>query len=237
MRQRIRKGILTFSALLFPLTFFFLSPYLIVMAAVQGVLSGSAILFGSLFVFSIFFSRLYCGWLCPGGAVQDYISAANGRRWNSKGKNLSKYLIWAVWFGFIVFLWVKNKPLSANPMFKFEIDPQYLVVYVIVVSIIFLFTLLTGRRGMCHSICWMAPFMIIGEKIADLLHIPRFRLNADPGQCVSCGKCTKNCPMSLDIGAMVKAGKPDSLECIQCLACVDSCPQHAIGCGMLPKRR
>lgn len=236
MRQKIRKCILTFSALLFPLTFFFLSPYLIVLAASQGILNGSAILFGALLALSLFTSRLFCGWLCPGGAVQDYVSAANGRRWNGRGKNLSKYLIWAVWFGFIVFLWIKNKPLSAHPAFKFEIDPQYLVTYTIVVTIIFLFTLFTGKRGMCHSFCWMAPFMIVGEKVADLLHIPRFRLKAEPDKCVSCGKCTKNCPMSLDIGAMVKTGKPDSTECINCLECVDGCPQHAIGFGILPRR-
>ena len=237
MRQKVRKGILVFSALMFPLIFFFLSPYLIILAASQGIISGSAIVFGALLLFSIFFSRLYCGWLCPGGALQDYISEANNRHWNSKVKNLSKYLIWIIWFGFVVYLWVRNKPLSAEPMFKFDIDPQYLVTYIGVVTIIFLFTLLTGKRGMCHSFCWMAPFMIIGETLADLLHIPRFRLKAYPDQCVSCGKCTKNCPMSLDIAAMVKAGKPDSAECINCLACVDGCPQNAIGCGILPKQR
>ena len=237
MRQKIRKGILAFSALLFPLTFYFLSPYLIIVAASQGIISGSAIVFGMLLVFSIFFSRLCCGWLCPGGALQDYISEANHRHWNSKVKNLSKYLIWIVWFGFVVYLWVRNKPLRADPTFKFEIDPQYLVTYIGVVTIIFLFTLLTGKRGMCHSFCWMAPFMIIGETLADLLHIPRFRLKAYPDKCVSCGKCTKSCPMSLDIAAMVKAGNPDSLECINCLACVDGCPKNALGCGMLPKQR
>jgi ferredoxin-type protein NapH len=39
MRQRVRKGILAFSALMFPLTFFFLS-------AVGGAVNGSAIGFG-----------------------------------------------------------------------------------------------------------------------------------------------------------------------------------------------
>jgi ferredoxin-type protein NapH len=237
MRQKIRKGILTFSALLFPLTYYFLSPYLIVMAASQGVIGGSAIVFGGLLVFSIVFSRLYCGWLCPGGALQDYISETNGCCWNGRIKNLFKYLIWAAWFGFVVFLWVQNKPLSADPLYTFEINPQYLVTYIGVATIIFLFTLFTGKRGMCHSFCWMAPFMVIGERIADLLHIPRFRLKAYPDKCISCGKCTKNCPMSLDVAAMVKAGKPDSAECVGCLSCVDGCPQKAIGCGILPKQR
>jgi len=96
--------------------------------------------------------------------------------------------------------------------------------------------LFTGKRGMCHSFCWMAPFMIIGEKLADLLHIPRFRLKSESNQCNSYGKCTKNCPMSLGVAAMVKINGMDSTECINCLACVDDCPQHAIYCGILPKQ-
>lgn len=237
MRQKIRKGLQAFSALLFPLTFFFLSPYLIILSASQGIIGGSAMVFGGLFVLSIVFSRLFCGWLCPGGAVQDYISASNGRPWNSRAKNLMKYGIWVIWFGFIVYLWIQNKPLTADALFKFEIDPQYMIVYVAVVTIIYLFTLLTGKRGMCHSFCWMAPFMVIGEKLADALHIPRFRLKADAGICISCGKCKKVCPMSLDIDQLVKSGHPDSAECISCLACVDTCPKNAIRCGILPKQR
>ena len=237
MRQKVRKGIQTLSALLFPLTFFFLSPYIIIMAASQGIVGGSALVFGGLFFFSIVFSRLFCGWLCPGGAVQDYIAASNGKRWNGKWKNTAKYVVWVVWFSFLVYLWVQNRPLTADAAFSFTIDPQYLIVYITIVLVIYLFTLFTGRRGMCHSVCWMAPFMVLGETLADLLHIPRFRLKADPDKCISCGKCAKACPMSLDIDKMVKAGRPDSTECVSCLVCVDTCPKAAIGFGISQKRR
>lgn len=237
MKQRVRKGLLVFSTLMFPLTFFFLSPVVIVMSASQGVLSGSAIVFGILLVASIITSRLFCGWLCPGGAVQNYASQANSRRWNSRWKNISKYLIWIVWFSFIVYLWVTNRPLKTDFLYQLNIDMQYMIMYAIVMTVILAFSLLTGRRGMCHSLCWMAPFMIIGEKIGDLLHIPRFRLKVEPQKCISCGKCTKNCPMSLDVAEMVKAGKPDSTECISCLECVDVCPQKAISYGILHRQR
>ena len=236
MRQRIRKGILAFSALMFPLTFFFLSPYVIVYSATRGVINGSAMVFGFLLLCSILFSRIYCGWLCPGGAVQDLISGANKRNWNSKGKNLSKYIIWAVWFSFILFLWIKHRPLKGEFLYLYQMDGQYIMIYAIVMTIIYLFTISTGRRGMCHSLCWMAPFMIIGETISDFLHIPRFRLKPDPDSCVSCKKCTKECPMGLDVSQMVKSGNMDSTECISCLACVDICPKQAIGFGISKKR-
>lgn len=236
MRQRIRKGILAFSALMFPITFFFFSPMVIVLSATKGILNGSAMVFGLLLLFSIIGSRLFCGWLCPGGAVQDYVSGANNRRWNSKGKNLTKYIIWAVWFSFIVFLWVHNMPLKGDFLYLVRIESQYMIIYAIVMTVIYLFTLLTGRRGMCHSLCWMAPFMVIGEKLSDLLHIPRFRLSTKPDNCVSCGKCNKICPMGLDIAGMVKSGSMDSAECISCLECVDECPKNAVSFGICQKQ-
>jgi ferredoxin len=49
----------------------------------------------------------------------------------------------------------------------------------------------------------MAPFMVIGETIADFLHIPRFRLRAIPDDCASCGKCNRICPMGLNVSEMV----------------------------------
>lgn len=235
MRQRIRRGILAFSALMFPLTFFFLSPYVIIMSSAKGILNGSAMVFGLLMLFSVVCSRLYCGWLCPGGAVQDYVSGANNRHWNSKWKNSSKYIIWLVWFSFIVFLWIHNAPLKGDFLYSFTIDIHYIIIYATVMSVIYLLTLLTGRRGMCHSLCWMAPFMIIGEKFSDILRIPRFRLKADPRACVSCGKCSRSCPMGLNVAGMVQSGNMDSNECINCLECVDGCPKKAVGFGIIKK--
>ena len=237
MRQRVRKGILVYSALLFPMTFFLLSPFVIVLCATQGILNGSVMIFGLLLVFSVIGSRLFCGWLCPGGAVQDFISGANSRHWNSRFKNLSKYVIWVVWLSFIVYLWIHNWPVKGDFLHFMEFDKLYLIIYIVVMSIIYLFALVTGRRGMCHSLCWMAPFMVIGETIADFLHIPRFRLKAKPDDCVSCGKCSKVCPMGLNIAEMVKSRNVESTECINCLECVDGCPRKAISFGISQKQR
>lgn len=235
MRQKIRKGLLTYSAILFPLLFFFLSPFVIVMSALNGIINGSAIVFGLLLLVSLFGSRLFCGWLCPGGAVQDQVANANNRTWNSKWKNASKYIIWIVWLSFIIFLWIRHFPLKINFFYMSGINLFIVIIYFVVTTIIYLFSLLTGKRGMCHSICWMAPFMVIGEKIADFLHIPRFRLKADSNVCVSCKQCNRSCPMGLDVLEMVKSGQMDSTECISCLECVDGCPKKVITCGIQHK--
>lgn len=235
MRQKIRKGMLTFSAILFPLIFFFLSPYIIIASASSGIINGSAMIFGGLLLFSVIGSRLFCGWLCPGGAIQEQLASSNGKPWNSKWKNASKYLIWVVWFSFIVFLWITHRPLKTDFFFMTGVDLPMMIMYLMVTSIICIFSLVTGKRGMCHSFCWMAPFMVIGEKFADFLHIPRFRLKADSSACISCGQCNKHCSMSLDVREMVKTDCMDSTECISCLECVDCCPKKVISFGIQGK--
>ena len=58
MRQRIRKTILLISLLLFPITMWYFSPYLIIGAAMEHIINGSFIVFVAMLVFSIFFGIL-----------------------------------------------------------------------------------------------------------------------------------------------------------------------------------
>jgi polyferredoxin len=63
--------------LLFPMVFNFLSPYLIIDAAFQGIINGSFILFVGLFVSSLFVGRLWCEWVCPAAGLQEVAFAVN----------------------------------------------------------------------------------------------------------------------------------------------------------------
>ena len=50
----------------------------------------------------------------------------------------------------------------------------------------------------------MAPFMIIGRWIRNRFGWPSLRLVADASACSRLQTCTNNCPMSLDVNAMVQ---------------------------------
>lgn len=56
---------------LFPFIFYHFSPYLIIMTASEGVAAVSFVVFGLIFVASIFLGRAFCGWVCPAGAAQE----------------------------------------------------------------------------------------------------------------------------------------------------------------------
>lgn len=232
MRQKIRKALQTSSMLFFPLTFVFFSPYVIIMGASLGIINGSAFIFMTMLITSMICSRLFCGWLCPAGRIQDILIESQGRTWNSQWRNLSRYIIWFVWMSIVLSQYVTHLPLKSDFMYSASLEPQLLIIYFIVIAIIYLFALVTGKRGMCHSICWMAPFMTIGGRVADALRIPRFRIKGNENLCISCMQCNKKCPMGVDVEGYVRSKVKESDECIGCYECVDCCPKHAIRAGV-----
>ena len=74
-RENIRRTVITISAFLMPLTIYFISPVVILMAASEGIINSSAMIFFILFIASLFIGRIWCGWLCPTGG-----SAGRSRR-------------------------------------------------------------------------------------------------------------------------------------------------------------
>lgn len=78
-RQNIRKMILIISMLLFPITVWYLSPYLIIQGAMEGIVTGSFVVFISLLILSIFFGRLFCSWICPVGCLQECLANVNNK--------------------------------------------------------------------------------------------------------------------------------------------------------------
>ena len=242
-RQHVRVGILLASFALFPVTIFYFSPYLIVWGAFQGVVAGSAIAFSIQLIGAVFLRRAWCGWICPAGGLQELEAQAVGKPSKPGKRDLLKWAIWVPWVasiaaGFIVAGGVK----AVDPFFHIDggisvSSPGAMMVYLIIVALFFVPNLFLGRRAMCHCICWMAPFMVIGEKLGAAARAPQLHVAADPAKCISCGSCKKACPMSLPVDELLEAGAIAHSECIQCAACCDSCRAGALKLkfGQLPK--
>jgi ferredoxin-type protein NapH len=104
-RQKIRHGILLSSFFLFPATFYYMSPVLIIEAAHRGIINGSFILFALLFLSALVLGRGFCGWLCPGAGCQEAIMKVRERR--IKKGDWVKWVIWVPWIAAIVIAAVK----------------------------------------------------------------------------------------------------------------------------------
>lgn len=237
-RQKIRKLLILISFLLFPITIYYLSPYLIILGATEGIITGSFMVFIGMFITALFFGRGFCGWICPVGGLQDCMTLVSDRKTKGGRLNLIKYFLWVPWIAIIVLLGLKSGGFN-KPDFLYQTtygisiaEPGAYIIYYAVLLLIVILSLKAGKRAFCHYVCWMAPFMIIGTKIKEYLNIPSLQLKADGSKCISCKQCTKKCPMSLDVEEMAKKGSMKNTECILCGECVDVCPKAVIKYGI-----
>ena len=232
-RQKIRLMILVVSLLLFPVVLNYLSPYVIIMAASEGVVNGSMLLFGVLFVGALVFGRGWCAWVCPAAGIGEICAAVQPKPVGKKAR-WSKWIIWVIWLMIIgAFVISAGGYKRVEPLFLTEeivsvTMPQQYIIYYFVLTTIVVLSLTVGRRGFCHTTCWMAPFMIIGRKISNWLRLPGLRLHVNAQQCTDCEVCTRNCPMSLDVHGMVKAENMEHVDCILCGQCADGCSKDVI---------
>ncbi len=232
-RQAVRRLTMLVSFILFPVVLNYLSPYLIVDAAARGVVNGSLLVFAGLFVLSLFVGRSWCAWVCPGAGLQEFCAGVVARPAARRG-DVIKWLVWIPWMVAIVLLVIRAGGYSRfDPLYQTEggisvMAPYSYGIYFGVLALILLTSLAGGRRGFCHYVCWMAPFMILGRHLRNLSGWAAVRLDARADRCVECGLCTRSCPMSLPVDEMVRSARMENPECILCAVCADVCPRGAI---------
>jgi len=197
-------------------------------------------MFGLMFLSSLFLGRAWCGWVCPGGGMQEIMEPVNNKPVNGSKIDWIKWVIWIPWISLIIWMAAQAGGYSKVDLLYHtqngisvagDADRPIVFAYFIYYIVIGLFVglaIFAGRRAGCHSICWMAPFMMTGRWIRNQFGWPSLRLVANAEACKNCKVCTKNCPMSLDVNAMVQIEQMENAECILCGTCVDNCAKSAI---------
>ena len=233
-RQKIRKFLLIISFLLFPVTQYYFSPYIIIESASGNIINGSFIIFSMFLIFGIFFGRAFCGWSQPCGGMQEILFLARDKKIKNNFGNIIKYIIWGLWLillASIIIISGGYKYINFFYMTEYGISISNIYAYVIYYGVIIIFLLLSlifGRRASCHYICWMSPFMVVGRNLSNLFNIPSLRLKATKEKCISCMQCNEICPMSLDVNKLANKKNMENSECILCGECVDICKQGVI---------
>ncbi|HTY74633.1 MAG TPA: 4Fe-4S binding protein [Candidatus Nanoarchaeia archaeon] len=233
-RQQTREIIAILMFILFPVIYYYFSPYLIIMGASEGIVTGSLLVFAGLFFSSLFAGRVFCGWICPAGATQELCAMVRKKGFKNGKKNLIKYAIWAPWISIIALMFFEAGGIKAvDPLYQtyygISISDIYsVVIFVAIAGLVAGFALAAGKRAFCHTLCWMAPFMIIGRKIRNTANLSSLQLSVDKEKCVNCKVCNQKCPMSLNVNSMVQQNTMENTECILCGSCVDNCPKQVL---------
>lgn len=225
---------LTSSVLLFPVTMYYLSPVLSLAGASQNIVTGSVIVFAAQFVASLFLGRLFCGWLCPGGGVQEIVAPVQPKPLSRTGARWIKWIIWVPWCAFLLYLLLSGAGDTTVDFTAFThggislTDLSGYIVYYLVLTAFLVLAFTLGRRAACHTICWISPFMIIGGSIRKAIGLPALHLATRPQACIECSRCSEVCPMSIQVQETISVGALTHSDCILCGECVDVCPKEVI---------
>lgn len=199
----------------------------------------SLILFAGTLVVTLLGGRLFCGWLCPLGALGEFVSAAAKKLGirqlrlpdaADRAARLLKYVVLALT---LVFTW-KLGTLAFRPF-----DPWAAWMHLSAIGggelslgLFVLAGLLVA--GLFVERCWCRYLCPLGAALALVSRFSFVKVRRSESKCLSCGKCARSCPMGLacDREAAQKSG-----ECIACGRCETVCPAAGAIGAATPKTR
>lgn len=233
-RQTLRKLILLISFSIFPISVVYLAPAPPIMSLKEGVINLSVVVITSLFLSGFLFRRAFCGWLCPGAGCQLVSESLNGKPIERKMNNWFRVIlvsVWAIMMVATVFIGgVSQVDLGYPGAGRFATSEiRYFLPYIPVVIFMVVFVLLFGRRGFCYRGCWIYPLFAASTYLGRWLRVPSLHVAfCDQQACLDCKKCNRNCPMSIDVLAVVREGSTFHNNCVQCGTCIDTCPKNVL---------
>jgi polyferredoxin len=181
----------------------------------------SAILLGILFLVSMFFGRIFCGWVCPQGALQEVFF---------HGKKMSKApLLWKKVFvilPIIVFMVSLVIPFFYKTLVFCKVDPfkipfQQAGPLVLLLSFAVLAILsVLYYRPFCRAICPLGFFLGIGSWLGEKLH---WRIFSSQLTCITCSNCSKFCQVDALTSETKDEFRIEPYNCIECGDCQVTC--------------
>ena len=201
---------------------------------------------GTLMLIGSLGGRIFCGWVCPFGFLQDLLHKIPSRKWTLPAWTSSiKYGVLFFFVFLFPFAFGETTWLSfcrACPAAALEVGipawigsgfampaPATLVRFGILVLVI-AFVIATSR-GFCRLFC---P---IGALMAPFNRVSLWAVRPMEG-CLECGKCDRACPTACAPSVSIRHGRPPSraLDCIVCHDCQPACPRGGAGHSAAPAR-
>ena len=216
-------------------------------AATKCLLYGFGIPFiislGVIFLLTLIGPKLFCGWVCPVGALQELIAMLADKLKIKRGKTCFTAAHTVRLFIFLVFIFISTTAILhvvyegkayasslydyINPFHGMEFSAEgdlagYLIHYLpLLLTIILAFKY---YRPFCHFVCPIGLFTHWLEQIA------LFRITFKKNTCTNCDICVKKAPCTA-IPEILKesALRPD---CYACNDCIAVCPEDSFEIGI-----
>lgn len=204
-------------------------------------------LFASLLVLTVLSRKSFCSWVCPIGAISEWLRLASRhffpRRRNGKGQSLAGFepprsadriLRWLRLPVLVVILFFTYR--TGELVFR-GYDPYYILFSanghdVSLASYVILATILGGV--IVVPMAWCKYLCPLGVVLWPFSRVGLLRLERNEHQCTGCGVCDRACPQSIEVSSAVVVS---SGECTMCFECTDACPEELALSLVLPAVR
>lgn len=185
-------------------------------------------------VYTMFYGRRFCGYLCPLGTIQEAIFALRSKKYCLKPRfpylyelrfAQLKYVILIVTsilsiFG-IAYVFMNACPIYALSMLPRIALPGLAIFILAVLAGLF------SERFWCRFLCPYAALLNLFQALGSLFGIKRLKIHRNLERCCDCGVCMRYCPMNINIA---ESEYVHSGECIHCNKCALKCPKPGTFC-------
>ncbi|MBR3662028.1 MAG: 4Fe-4S binding protein [Alphaproteobacteria bacterium] len=187
-------------------------------------------MFWSVLLCGVFF----CGWVCPFGAIQDWL-AWIARKLKcphfrvphkvQKYLQFTRYILYALSTFGITFVF-----LNARYNFNHDMVNGMLSVSGGIILAVFLISALFIDRPFCNYFC-------LKGAVDGMMSIVRpLGIKRNNQKCIHCHLCDRNCPMNILVENTNFVRHPN---CINCMKCITACPKNCLAFKLmnLPEKK
>lgn len=194
----------------------------------QHIAVSTFVVFGFTVVMALVFRRVFCGYVCPLGTLQELFGRLGRRIFGRRRPTLPaafdrparllKYVVLvvvAVWTwqaGTLVVRgvdpWVAFMHLSTAEVLTDFGGGLAILAVAVLGSVVY-------ERFFCRYLCPM------GALLAPLSRFAPFAIRRNENTCTSCTACDRACPVGVKVSDVATVTDP---ECIACSECVNACP-------------
>lgn len=198
---------------------------------VQKIHPSSLILMFIVLGAAVILGPLFCGWICPLGTVQEWISRL-GKKIFPKGFNRFIPAKWDKWLRFLrygVLLWVLFMTAFTGKLLFAEVDPYYALFQfwtgevavsgLIILGLVLLASLFV-ERPFCKYACPYGAFL----GLTNLFRV--FSLKRNKTSCIDCKACDKACPMNIPVSTKQTIRDHQCISCYRCTSTDGVCPKE-----------
>ncbi|HDP70223.1 MAG TPA: 4Fe-4S binding protein [Actinobacteria bacterium] len=195
------------------------------------------ILLGATVLTAVVAGRAFCGWICPFGSVQEWLSLLGRRAFPEQIKLPEKIDSALRYIKYIILALILTVAATTGAMIFKLFNPYSALFHFLpagrhgaglwgnvtigaaITMAIFLTLSMFIDRAWCRYACPFGAIQALFNKISFIKPVRNVDI------CKNCKQCSQiYCPMGIEISTLTET----STECIRCLRCVDKCNFNAV---------